>query len=87
VLEVKTKGIYIMMINVPCTRLSGLQEEPSQYKEMSHHLWDRNQQENKKKVNRCNHLIIGGKWTSEALEEAMDVIENKTTSLRKTNRH
>jgi len=40
-----------------------------------------------KKVNGCNPLIIEGKWTSEALEEAMDVIENGTTSLRKTNKH
>jgi hypothetical protein len=38
-------------------------------------------------VNRCNRLITRGKWTNKALEKAMDVIENGTTSLRKTNKH
>jgi hypothetical protein len=28
-----------------------------------------------------------GKWTNEALKEAMDAIENGTTSLRKASRH
>jgi len=32
-------------------------------------------------------LITRGKWTNEALEEAMDAIENGTTLLKKTNRH
>ncbi len=37
-------------------------------------------------MNRCNLLIIRGKWINEALEEAMDAIENGT-SLKKANRH
>jgi transposase-like protein len=40
----------------------------------------------KKKVNKCNPLITKGKWISEALEEAMDAIENGTTSLRKASK-
>jgi len=40
-----------------------------------------------KKGNGCNPLIIEGKWTNEALEEAMDAIENGTNLLRKTNKH
>jgi hypothetical protein len=39
------------------------------------------------RVNRCNPLITRGKWTNEALEEAMDAFENGTTSLRKASRH
>jgi len=53
----------------------------------SHHLADKNQQENKKRVNKCSLLIIRNKWTNETLEEAMDVIKNGTTSLRKASRH
>jgi len=30
-------------------------------------------------VNRCNPLIIRSKWTNEASEESMDVIENGIT--------
>ncbi len=40
-----------------------------------------------RKVNRCNPLITRGKWTNEALEEAMDVIENGKISLKKASRH
>ncbi len=54
---------------------------------MSHHLWDMNQQRKHGRVNRCSPLITRGKWTSEALEGAMDAIENGTTSLRKASRH
>ncbi len=32
-------------------------------------------------------LITKGKWTNEALEEAMDAIENGTTFLKKASRH
>jgi hypothetical protein len=28
-----------------------------------------------------------GKWTNEALEDAMDVVENGTTSLKKVSKH
>jgi hypothetical protein len=41
----------------------------------------------KKKVNRCNPLITRGKWTNEALEEAMDAIENGTTSFGKASKY
>jgi hypothetical protein len=49
-------------------------------------LWIRT---NKKirRINRCSLLIIIEKWSNEALEEAMDAIENGTTSLRKASRH
>jgi len=39
------------------------------------------------RVNKCNPLITRGKWTNEAVKEAMDVIENETTSLRKAYKH
>ncbi len=38
-------------------------------------------------MNRCNFLITRSKWTNEALEEAMDAIENGKTSLKKASRH
>jgi hypothetical protein len=40
-----------------------------------------------RRVNRCNPLITRGKWTSEALKEAIDAIENGTISLKKSSRH
>jgi hypothetical protein len=33
-----------------------------------------------------NHVNTKSKWTNKALEEAMDVIENGTTSLKKVSR-
>jgi hypothetical protein len=39
------------------------------------------------KVNRSNPINTWSKWSTYALEEAMDVIERKTTSLKKANRH
>jgi hypothetical protein len=33
-----------------------------------------------------NHVNTESKWTNKALEEAMDVIENGTTSLKKVSR-
>ncbi len=39
------------------------------------------------RVHRCNPLITRSKWTNEALEEAMDIIENGTTLLRKASKH
>jgi len=38
-------------------------------------------------VNRCIIVIKKGKWTNEALEEAMYVIENGTTSLKHASKH
>jgi hypothetical protein len=40
-----------------------------------------------RRINRCNPLIIRGKWTNETLEEAIDVVENGITSLKKVKRH
>jgi hypothetical protein len=40
-----------------------------------------------RKVNRSNPIIIRSKWNTYALEEAMDVVERRTTSLRKASRH
>jgi hypothetical protein len=40
-----------------------------------------------RRVNRCIIVSMRGKWTNEALEKAMDVIESGRTSLRQTNRH
>ncbi len=39
------------------------------------------------KVNKCNLVNIESKWTNEALKDAMDVVENGKTSLKKVNRH
>jgi hypothetical protein len=75
-----------MMINVPC-RQSGLQEEPSQDKENVPPSFGHEQARKQRRVNRCSPLIIKGKWISEALEEAMDAIENGTISLKKASRH
>jgi hypothetical protein len=52
-------------------------------KRIFHHLMARTSQKKKKKVKRCNPLITRGKWTNEQLEDAMDVVENGTISLRK----
>jgi hypothetical protein len=70
-----------MMINVHHRRRNGLQEEPNQDKE------NVPPPRKQRKINICSPLIIKGKWTSEALEEAMDAIENGTISLRKASRH
>jgi hypothetical protein len=76
-----------MMINIPRRRQSGLQEEPSQDKENVPPSCGEEPTRKYKKVSRCNPLITRGNWTNEALEEAMDVIENGTTSLRKASKH
>jgi len=75
-----------MMINVPCRGWSGLQEELSQDNKNVPPSCEHELTRKQKKVNRCNPLIIRGKWTN-ALEEAMDAIENETTSLRKASKH
>jgi hypothetical protein len=64
-----------------------LQEEPSQDKENVPPSFGREPTRKQRRVNRCRPLIIKGKWISEALEEAIDVIENGTISLRKASRH
>jgi len=40
-----------------------------------------------RKLNRSNPINVRGKWSTQALEEAMDAIEKGITSLRMTNRH
>jgi hypothetical protein len=64
-----------------------LQEEPSQGKENVPPSLGQKPTKKQKKTNRCNPLITRGKPTYEALEKAMDEIENGRTSLRKVNRH
>jgi hypothetical protein len=75
-----------MMINVPCRRRSGLQEEPSQGKEIVPPSLGQELARKQSIVNRCNPLITRGKPTSEAFEKAMDEIKNGATSLRKVDR-
>jgi hypothetical protein len=75
-----------MKINVSYRRRSGLQEELSQNKENVPPSCKHELVKKQRRVNRCDPLIIKGKWTNEALEEAMDVIENGTTSLKKASR-
>jgi hypothetical protein len=79
-LEVGTKGIYIMMINVLRRKRSGLQEEPSQGKEIVPPSLGQEPTRKQKITNRCSPLITRGKPTNEAFEKAMDKIENGTTS-------
>ncbi len=77
----------MMLLNVPHRRQSGLEDHPSQDKE---NVQSSSRQKPIRiffKNNRCNPVNTRGKWTNEALEEAMYVIENGTTSLRKASRH
>jgi hypothetical protein len=73
--------------HVLCRRRNGLHDQPSQNKENVPPSSKHEPTRKHKKVNRCNPLIIRCKWTSEALEETMDVIENGTISLRNASRH
>jgi len=75
------------MINVPHRRCSVLQDQLNQDKENFPPSFRHEPIRKKIRINRCNPLIIRSKWTNEALEEAMDVIENGTTLLRKASRH
>jgi hypothetical protein len=86
-LEVGTKGIYIMMINVPRRRQNGLQKEPSQGKEIVPPSLGQKLAKKQNIANRCNPLITKGKPISETFEKAMDEIKNGTISLRKVDRH
>jgi hypothetical protein len=52
-----------------------LQEEPSQEKENVPPCFGQEPTRKQRKVNRCNPIIIKGKWISEALEEAIVTIE------------
>ncbi len=76
-----------MMINVPSRKQSGLQKELSQTKENVPSSYGQELARKQKRINRCDPLITRGKWSNKAFEEAMDVIENGTTSLRKVNKH
>jgi len=75
------------MINVFCRRRSGMQEESSLNKESVAPSCGQKPTRKWRRINRCGLLITRGKWTNEALEKAMDVIENGTTSLRKASKH
>jgi hypothetical protein len=66
---------------------SGLQEELSQDKENVPPSCEHEPTRKHKRVDRCDFPIVRGKWTNEAMEEAMDAIENGTISLRKASRH
>jgi hypothetical protein len=77
----------MMMINVPHTRQSALQEELSQDKENVPPSCEQKLARKQRRVNRCGPLITRGKWTNVTLEEAMDAIKNGTTSLTKASRH
>jgi hypothetical protein len=76
-----------MVINVPHRRQSGLHGELSQDKENVSPSCGQEPTRKHKRVNRCDFLITRGKWTNEALEEAMDAIENGTNSLSKARKH
>jgi uncharacterized OsmC-like protein len=39
------------------------------------------------KVNQVPMVVIKGKWTSETLKEAMDVVEKRTCSLQRPTSH
>jgi hypothetical protein len=61
---------------------------PNKKRKMSHHLFDHKKKITKQqKVNISNPINTKGKWSTHALEEAMDVVEGKTISLRKPSRH
>ncbi len=75
------------MINVLHRKQNELQEKPSQDKENVPPSCGQEPTRRQKRVNKCSPLITRGKWTNEALEEAMDAIENGTNSLRKASRH
>jgi len=76
------------MLNVPCRRQSGLDDQPSQDKENvlpsfgSQELTSKQQ-----RVNKSNPFNNRGKWSTQTLEEAMDVVEKGITSLRKASKH
>jgi hypothetical protein len=55
---------------------------------ISHHLLKSQEPTIKQqKVNKFNLINTRGKWTIHTLEEAMDVVERRRTSLRKASRH
>jgi len=74
------------MINVFYRRQNGL-HELSQDKENVPPSCGQKLARKQRRINKCDFLITRGKWTNEALEEAMDAIENGTTSLKKVSRH
>jgi len=75
------------MLNVHHRKRNGLQDQPNQDKEIVPTYFGHGPIRKQKMVNRCNPLITRCKWTNKASEEAMDAIENGTTSLRKASRH
>jgi hypothetical protein len=98
--QVGTRGITsIMMLNVSCKRQSNLQkqsiEDPFPQQSLNLPMQDKKNvpplglkpTKKKSKINIFTPISIREKWTNQALEEAMDVVESRTSSLRKANRY
>jgi hypothetical protein len=65
-----------MLLNVPRSKQSGLNDQPSQDKEIVPPSFVSQEPTTKQQiVNRSNPIDIRGKWSNQTLEEAMDVIE------------
>ncbi len=70
-----------MMLTIPRRRRSGSNQHPTQDKK----IVPPSRLEPKKisvEYNKCITVTKRGKWTNEALEEAMDAIESGKTSLK-----
>jgi hypothetical protein len=77
-----------MLLNVFHRKQSGLDDQPNQDKEIVPPFFVSQKPITKQQIiNRFNPIDIKGKWSNQALEEAMDAIERRTTSFRKPNRH
>jgi hypothetical protein len=88
-----------MMLNVACKRQSNLQEQPIEdpFPQQSLNLPMQDKKnvppleleptKKQSNINIFTPISTRGKWTNQALEEAMDVVESRTSSLRKANRH
>jgi hypothetical protein len=61
---------------------------PTMTRKMSHKSFGSQELVTKQQIiNKSNPINTRSKWSTQALEKAMDVIERGTTSLRKANRH
>jgi hypothetical protein len=77
-----------MSLNVPHRKQSGLNDQPIHDKEnIPPSSGSQEPIIKQRKVNRSNHISTRSKWSTYALEEAMDVVERNTTSLKKASRH
>jgi hypothetical protein len=78
----------MMLLNVPHRRQSGLDDQPNQNKEnVPPFFGSQKLAKKQRRVNRSNPISTRGKWSNQALEEAMDAIERGTISLRKASKH